>query len=110
MTKRLQSPLLLACASLLLFATVAEAQVARPFKTPYISARVGLSLYGGDLDNNPDNAVFSAEGNRESYFDNAGIAAAGEIGYQFTPSLAFGVAFNYGNYPALQTVGTRFTK
>src|SRR5690606_14398928 len=28
---------------------------------------------------------------------------AGELGYQFTPSLAFGLAYNYGNYPELHT-------
>ncbi len=100
MTKRLQSPLLLACATFLLFATVAEAQVARPFKTPYISAYGGLGLYGGDNDGNPDN-----EFDAGSILDKPGYAAAGEIGYQFTPSLAFGVAFNYGNYPELQFFG-----
>jgi len=96
MTKRLQSPLLMACAALLLFATAAEAQVQRPLKTPYISARVGLGLYGGDIDGAPDN-------DPDNILADPGIAAAGEIGYQFTPSLGFGVAYNYGNYPELQT-------
>ena len=98
MTKRLQSPLLLACATFLLFATVAEAQVARPYKTPYISAYGGLGLYGGDIDGNPDNEA-------DNLFDEPGYAAAGEIGYQFTPSLSFGIAYNYGNYPELQFFG-----
>ncbi len=96
MTKRLQSPLLLACASFLLFATVAEAQVARPYKTPYISVYGGLGLYGGDIDGSPGN-------NAEDFLNEPGVAIAGELGYQFTPSLAFGVAYNYGNYPELQT-------
>lgn len=96
MTKRLQSPLLLACATFLLLATVAEAQVARPYKTPYISAYGGLGLYGGDIDGAPNN-------DPDNILSDPGYAAAGEIGYQFTPSLAFGVAYNYGNYPELQT-------
>ncbi len=104
MTKRLQSPLLLAFAAMFLFASAADAQVQRPFKTPYISAYGGLGLYGGDNDGNANNEA-------SGLFDDPGLAAAGEIGYQFSPSLAFGVAFNYGNYPELQTVGpnNRFT-
>lgn len=97
MTKRLQSPLLLACAALLLFATAAEAQVARPYKTPYLSARVGLGLFGGDADSAPENDF-------DNILDGAGIAGAAELGYQFTPSLGFGIAFNLGNYPALEAV------
>jgi outer membrane protein OmpA-like peptidoglycan-associated protein/outer membrane protein W len=96
MTKRLQSPLLMACAALLLFATAAEAQVQRPLETPYISARVGLGLYGGDLDGSPDN-------DPDDILNEPGIAASGELGYQFTPSLAFGVSYVYGNYPELNT-------
>jgi outer membrane protein OmpA-like peptidoglycan-associated protein len=96
MTKRLHSPLLLACAAFLLFATVAEAQVQRPYKTPYLSARVGLGLYGGDIDGSPGN-------DPDDFLNEPGIAAAGELGYQFTPSLGFGIAYNYGNYPELQT-------
>ncbi|MEM1043404.1 MAG: PKD domain-containing protein [Bacteroidota bacterium] len=81
-----------------LFASTADAQVQRPFKTIYISAYGGLGLYGGDLDGNPNNDA----GN---LFDEPGWAVAGELGYQFTPSLGFGVAFNYGNYPELQFLG-----
>ncbi len=101
MTKRLQSPLLLACAALLLFASAADAQVARPYKTPYISAYGGLGLYGGDIDGAPDN-------DPGDFFDEPGYAAAGEIGWQFTPALGFGVAYNYGNYPELQFVNDQF--
>ena len=96
MTKRLQSPLLLACAAFMLFATVAEAQVARPYKTPYLGVRAGLGLYGGDIDGAPGN-------DPDDIFSNPGWAVAGELGYQFTPSLAFGLAYNYGNYPELHT-------
>jgi len=96
MTKRLQSPLLLACAALLFFATAADAQVQRPYKTPYISAYGGLGLYGGDIDGSPGN-------DPDDILNEPGYAAAGELGYQFTPSLAFGVAYNYGNYPELET-------
>lgn len=96
MTKRLPSLLLLGCAALLLSASVAEAQVVRPNKTLYISARVGLATYGGDADNNPDNSV-------STYLEDGSIGGALELGYQFTPSLGFGVAFNYGDYSRLET-------
>jgi outer membrane protein OmpA-like peptidoglycan-associated protein/outer membrane protein W len=98
MTKRLPSSLLLGCAALLLFATAAQAQVIRPNNTLYIEARAGLSIYGGDLDENP-------EDNIGTYFSDASWAAGGELGYQFTPSLAFGITGLYGDFPQLEGYG-----
>lgn len=95
MTKRLPSLLLLGCAALLLSASVAEAQVVRPHRTLYAGARVGLATYGGDADQNPDNKV-------GTYLEDGSIGGAFELGYQFTPSLALGVAFNYGDYKRLE--------
>ncbi|MDX1530369.1 MAG: PKD domain-containing protein [Rhodothermales bacterium] len=89
--------------ALLLFASAAEAQVVRPYNTPYIEARVGLALYGGDIDGAPDNDV-------GDYLDNGGIGAAGEIGYQFSSSFGFGVSFNYGNYPAINDFNSEFVE
>lgn len=94
MTKRLQSSLLLGCASLLVFASLADAQVIRPSNTLYIEVRGGLSIYGGDLDLNPEDNV-------GDYFSDASWIAGGELGYQFTRSLAFGVSFLYGEFPRL---------
>jgi outer membrane protein OmpA-like peptidoglycan-associated protein len=98
MTMRLQSSLLLACAALLVFATVADAQVLRPTNTLYIEARGGLSIYGGDLDANP-------EDNIGDYFSDAGWIVGLELGYQFTRSLAFGVSFLFGDFPRLDPSG-----
>ena len=94
MTKRLQSSLLLGCAALLLFASAADAQVVRPSNTLYLEARGGLSIYGGDLDQNPDDNI-------GDYFSDGSWIAGGELGYQFTRSLGFGVAFLYGEFPRL---------
>lgn len=94
MTKRLQSSLLLGCAALLLFASATQAQVVRPSNTLYLEARGGLSIYAGDLDNNPDNRI-------GDYFQDNSYVVGGELGYQFTRSLGFGVAYLYGDFPAL---------
>ncbi len=94
MTKRLPSSLLLGCAALLLYASAADAQVIRPSNTLYLEARGGLSIYGGDLDRNP-------EDNIGDYLSDGSWVAGGELGYQFTRSLAFGLSFLYGDFPRL---------
>jgi outer membrane protein OmpA-like peptidoglycan-associated protein len=101
MTKRLPSSLLLGCAALLLFASAAQAQVVRPSNTLYLEARGGLSIYGGDLDLNP-------EDNIGDYISDGSYIFGGELGYQFTRSLGFGVSFLYGEFPRLQPEGTDF--
>jgi outer membrane protein OmpA-like peptidoglycan-associated protein len=94
MTKRLHSSLLLGCAALLAFATVADAQVLRPTNTLYLEVRGGLSIYGGDLDANPDDNI-------GDYFSDASYVVGAELGYQFTRSLGFGLSFLYGDFPRL---------
>jgi len=101
MTKRLQSSLLLGCAAMLLFASAADAQVVRPSNTLYLEARGGLSIYGGDLDRNPEDDI-------GDYFSDGSWVAGAELGYQFTRSLGFGVSFLYGEFPRLQPEGTDF--
>ncbi|CAN5557282.1 hypothetical protein BH23BAC4_BH23BAC4_12060 [soil metagenome] len=94
MTMRLPSSLLLGCAALLFFATLAEAQVLRPSNTLYLGARVGVGLYSGDLDARPDASI-------SEWFSDPGIAAGAELGYQFSPSFALALGYVYGTYPAL---------
>jgi len=94
MTKRLPSSLLLGCAAMLLFATVAQAQVVRPNNSVYVEARGGLSIFGGDLDANPEDNV-------GTYFSDGSWVAGGELGYQFSSTLGFGLSFLYGEFPQL---------
>ncbi|MEL6442776.1 MAG: PKD domain-containing protein [Bacteroidota bacterium] len=94
MTLRLHTALLLGCAALLLLAPQAEAQV-RADNSLYIAARVGVGAYGGDIDG-------VADGEFGDYFDQLGLGFGGEIGYQFSPSLALGVLYHYGSYPGLE--------
>lgn len=96
MTKRLHTPLLLGCTAMLLFATAAQAQVIRPSNTLYLELRGGLSIYGGDLDGN-------VEDNIGDYFSDGSWVAGGELGYQFTRGLGFGLSFLYGDFPRLST-------
>jgi outer membrane protein OmpA-like peptidoglycan-associated protein len=99
MTKRLPSSLLLGCAALLLFATAAQAQVVRPNNSLYIEARGGMSIYGGDLDNNVDDNV-------GDYFSDGSYVVGGELGYQFSAPLGFGISFLYGDFPQLSGFDT----
>lgn len=98
MTKRLPSSLLLGCAALLLLATAAQAQVMRPGNSIYLEARGGWSLYGGDLDNNPDDAI-------GDYFSDGSYVVGGELGYQFSRTLGFGLTYLYGEFPQLTSFG-----
>ncbi len=100
MTKRLPSLLLLGCAALLLSATAADAQVVRPHKTLYLEATGGYSLYGGDLEDGQINLDQAEE--IENYFSNGSYTFGGELGYQFTESLGFGVRYLFGEYPDLE--------
>jgi len=99
MTKRPSSSLLLGCAALLLLATAAQAQVVRPSNTLYLEARGGLSIYGGDLDANPDDNI-------GDYFSDGSYVVGGELGYQFSRTLGLGLTYLYGEFPQLAGPGT----
>ncbi|MEM8598948.1 MAG: PKD domain-containing protein [Bacteroidota bacterium] len=83
----------------------------RPGGSLYLQARVGLSLYQGDLDNNPESRLFGTYTLRrdnqdieyEGYFPSAGVGGGVEIGYQYRPELAFGLAYHYGRYKEMLT-------
>ncbi|MEO1074841.1 MAG: outer membrane beta-barrel protein, partial [Bacteroidota bacterium] len=100
----------LALLSATLLAPSADAQQ-RPGNSLYLQARVGLSLYQGDLDNNPESRLFGTytlqRDNRdieyEGYFPNASLGGGFEIGYQWRPELAVGVAYHFGRYDAMRT-------
>ncbi|MEL6610996.1 MAG: PKD domain-containing protein [Bacteroidota bacterium] len=100
----------LALLSATLLAPSADAQQ-RPGNSLYLQARVGLSLYQGDLDNNPESRLFGSytlqRDNRdieyEGYFPNASLGGGFEIGYQWRPELAVGVAYHFGRYDAMRT-------
>lgn len=94
MTKRPSSSLLLGCAALLLLATAAQAQVVRPSNTLYLEARGGLSIYGGDLDGNPDDNI-------GTYLSDGSYVVGAELGYQFSRTLGLGLTFLYGEFPRL---------
>ncbi|MEM6782468.1 MAG: PKD domain-containing protein [Bacteroidota bacterium] len=79
----------------MLLSSAALAQV-RADNTLYLQARVGLSTYGGDIDNNPDSEV-------GTYFEDGDLAFGGELGYQFSPGGSIGIAYLYGLYPKTLT-------
>ncbi|MEL6610994.1 MAG: hypothetical protein AAFQ53_02770, partial [Bacteroidota bacterium] len=88
--KHLWNALLLSLAALLV-SSAALAQV-RADNTFFLQARVGLTTYGGDIDNNPDNEI-------GTYLENGDIGFGGELGYQFSPGGAISLAYLYGSYP-----------
>ncbi|MEL7360986.1 MAG: PKD domain-containing protein [Bacteroidota bacterium] len=88
--KHLWNALLLSLA-VLLVSSAALAQV-RADNTFFLQARVGLTTYGGDIDNNPDNEI-------GTYLENGDIGFGGELGYQFSPGGAISLAYLYGSYP-----------
>ncbi|MEM6782467.1 MAG: PKD domain-containing protein [Bacteroidota bacterium] len=83
----------------------------RPGSSLYLQGRVGFSLYQGDLDNNPESRLFGTYTLRrddqdieyEGYFPSASPGGGIEIGYQFRPELAIGLAYHYGRYEAMLT-------
>lgn len=101
MTQRLPS-LLLGCAMLLLVAQTVQAQVVRPSNTVYLQLRGGATAYGGELDRT--GAFADPQNNRASnawLTSDLGWYAGAELGYQFTPSLGFGLGFQYGSFTNL---------
>lgn len=85
MTKRLLTSSALFCALFLFTVQSAVGQVLRPEATFYLTPRVGIADYIGELDDFGPN------------FDNEFPWYAGvELGYQFTPS--FALAFDWGMY------------
>ena len=106
MTQRLPSSLLLGCAALLFFASVAEAQVVRPNRTLFLGARGGATAYGGELDSCADD---TADPGCELgwVFNDFGWAAGLELGYQFTEGFGVSVLGLYGTYANLDRSGTR---
>jgi PKD repeat protein len=111
MTLRLPSSLLLGCAALLFFASVAEAQVVRPNRTLFIGARGGATAYGGELDSCVDRPQRSRPGDGcelRWLTDDLSWGAGLELGYQFTESLGLSVLGLYANYAALDRPVTPF--
>ncbi|HYE95851.1 MAG TPA: PKD domain-containing protein [Rubricoccaceae bacterium] len=100
MTQRLPSSLLLGCAALLFFATAAEAQVVRPFRTLFIQVRGGATAYGGELDGT-GSAFGDPEDETGWLFSDLGFGVAGDLGYQFTDNLGLSLGFLYGQYANL---------
>ena len=86
MKNRLLTPLL---AFALLFLTVdsANAQL-RADGTVYLKARVGVNMYMGDRDGNPDNEI-------GTWFEDGGMSFGGELGY----------AGQFGNGPLGGSIG-----
>lgn len=78
-------------------APLAQAQT-RSYHTPYILLRGAATVYGGELDQTGTGTNNDATGWLTKDFAALGGA---EIGYQFTPTLGFGLGFNYGNYANL---------
>jgi outer membrane protein OmpA-like peptidoglycan-associated protein len=94
------SSLVLGCAALLL-ASAAEAQTVRPSNTVYLSLRGGTTVYGGELDQTGSGGAREGDGASSWAYQDFGWLAGAELGYQFTPSLGFGLGFNYGAYANL---------
>ena len=84
-----------------LTASSAQAQT-RSYNTPYIIARGGTTVYGGELDQSGES---TGEDATAWLFRNFGAFVGGEIGYQFTPALGFGIGANYAQYNNLSEVG-----
>jgi chitodextrinase len=100
MTQRLPSSLLLGCAALLFFASVAEAQVVRPNRTLFLGARGGATAYGGELDTCADTGE-NPDCELGWLFNDFGWAAGLELGYQFTEGFGVSLLGLYGQYPNL---------
>ncbi|MEM8559693.1 MAG: PKD domain-containing protein [Bacteroidota bacterium] len=83
----------------------------RPSGSLYLNARVGFALYQGDLDNNPESRLFGTYTLRragqdieyEGYFPSASPGGGLEVGYQFRPELALGLAYHFGRYEDMRT-------
>ena len=109
MTSRL-TPILLGCMTLLL-ATAAQAQSIRSSETVYITLRGGATVYGGELDQtasigdlNDDGQLNDSNGSDIAWlFQDFGYGLGAEVGYQFTPSLGFGLGFQYASYANLDS-------
>ncbi len=87
---------LVAIVALCVATTVASAQ--RPSETLYISARGGAIAYGGELDGTGSAPAGDDSGSLAWMIRDLGFGGGGEIGYQFTRALSFGIGFFYGQY------------
>ena len=107
MTSRL-TPILLGCMTLLL-ATAAQAQSIRSSETIYITLRGGTTVYGGELDQTASSGDLIDDGIENDsngsdiawLFQDFGYGLGAEVGYQFTPSLGFGIGFQFADYANL---------
>ena len=76
--------------------SVADAQT-RAGSSVYVSLRGSAVGYTGDLDRNPDNSALDLTDG----FADLGFGVGGELGYQFSPALSFGLGVMYQETPAL---------
>lgn len=85
----------------LLFASSVDAQV-RPDRSVYLTLRGGATVYGGELDRT--GVAAENDGATGWLTRDFGYLAGGELGYQFTRTLGFGLGFNYAAYTNLDSI------
>ena len=64
----------------------------RSIPSVYIGGLLGFNTYGGDRDLNPSNDV-------STFIEDVGFSSGLEVGYQYSPKLAFAAMSVSGNYP-----------
>jgi outer membrane protein OmpA-like peptidoglycan-associated protein len=100
MTKRLMRTVFTGAICLLVLGTAVQAQNKGDL---VLRVMGGLSTYGGDNDQNPEEeALANIDGTVSQYFEDAGFMLGAELGYGITNGLSVALRGVYGRYPLIE--------
>ena len=100
MTKRLLRTFLTSAICLIVLGSTVQAQNKGDL---VLRVMGGLSTYGGDNDQNPEEeAIGSLDGTLSQYFEDAGFMLGAELGYGLTNALSVNLRGVFGRYPLIE--------